>query len=71
MPRSEPDNLVTAAEAAVRVAQLTGEPCAVGTIWSWATRGHIRRRGRRGRATLYDLREVDAWVLRDAPDLDA
>lgn len=71
MPRSEPDHLATAVDAAAYVAKVTGQPCAVGTIWSWATRGHIRRHGRRGRATLYDLREIDAWVCRGATDLDA
>jgi hypothetical protein len=71
MPRSEPDHLVTAADAALRVTQLTGEPCAPGTIRSWASRGHIGRHGRRGRNTLYDILEVEARAQNQAPDLDA
>jgi hypothetical protein len=41
MPRDEPDHLVDVNDAAAYVARLRGEPCAVGTIWSAATRGHI------------------------------
>jgi hypothetical protein len=60
MPRSEPDHLVDAATAAHYVAHLRHRPCAPGTIWSWASRGHIRRYGR-GR---YDIREIEAWTRR-------
>lgn len=51
----EPDYLVDAPTAAAYVAHLRGKPCAPGTIWSWATRGHIHRLAR-GR---YDIREID------------
>lgn len=60
MPRNEPDHLVDAPTAAAYVAHLRGRPCAPGTIWSWATRGHIHRYGR-GR---YDIREIDTWTRR-------
>lgn len=60
MPRSNPDHLVDAQAAAHYVAHLRGRPCAPGTIWSWATRGHITRHGR-GR---YDIREIEAWTRR-------
>jgi hypothetical protein len=60
MPRSEPDHLVDAAAAARLVASIRHQPCAPGTIWSWASRGHIRRYGR-GR---YDVREIEAWTRR-------
>lgn len=52
----EPDYLVDAPTAAAYVAHLRQRPCAPGTIWSWATRGHIHRTSR-GR---YDIREIDA-----------
>lgn len=60
MPRSEPDHLVDAATAALHVTHLRGRPCAPGTIWSWATRGHITRHSR-GR---YDIREIEHWTRR-------
>ncbi|MEU7904127.1 hypothetical protein [Actinoplanes sp. NPDC049118] len=62
MPRSNPDHLVDARDAAAYVARLRGRPCAPGTIRSAASRHHIGRHGRRGRCTLYDLREIHRWV---------
>lgn len=56
----EPDWLVDAPTAAAYVAHLRGRHCAPGTIWSWATRGHITR-PTRGR---YDIREIDTHVRR-------
>ncbi len=70
MPRSQPDHLVDAKDAAAYIARLTGKPCAAGTIRSAATRGHIGRHGRRGRNTLYDLREIHRWVTGEDPGLD-
>lgn len=58
MPRSEPDHLVDALTAAAYVEHVRGSHCAPGTIWSWASRGHIGRYGR-GR---YDIREIDHWL---------
>jgi len=58
MPRSQPDHLVDALTAAAYVTHVTGRHCAPGTIWSWASRGHIGRHGR-GR---YDIREIDTWI---------
>lgn len=69
MPRNEPDHLVTAAEAALRVTQLTGRPCTPATIRKWAQREHLTRQGRRGRNTLYDLREVEARAQGTDEDL--
>lgn len=60
MPRSDPDWLVDAPTAAAYVSHLRGRHCAPGTIWSWATRGHIHRIAR-GR---YDIREIDTWTRR-------
>jgi hypothetical protein len=59
MPPEQP-TLVDAATAAAYVAHLRGKPCKPGTIWAWASRGHIQRHGR-GR---YDLHEIDAWTRR-------
>lgn len=61
--RNQPDYLVDARTAAAYVTHLQGGHCAPGTIWSWATRGHIRRHGR-GR---YDLREIHRHVTGEDP----
>lgn len=66
----QPDHLVTATDAAAYITHLTRKPCAEGTIRSAATRGHIGRHGRRGRNTLYDLREIHRWVTGEDPLLD-
>lgn len=58
MPRSNPDHLATATEAAAYITKITGRPITPAAIRQWAHRGHIRRHGQRARATLYDLREV-------------
>jgi hypothetical protein len=55
--------LVDAHTAAAYVAHLRGKPCAPGTIWAWASRGHIQRHGR-GR---YDLHEIHHWVTGNNP----
>lgn len=58
---------VDTATAAAYVARITGRPCAPGTIRSCASRGHIRRAGRRGRNTLYDLRELHIHFTGEDP----
>ncbi len=64
MPHSEPDYLVDGQTAAAYVTRLQGQPCSPGTIWSWATRGHIHRHGR-GR---YDIREIHRHVTGEDPE---
>ena len=71
MPRSQPDHLVDVHAAAAYVTKLTGRPCAVGTIRSWASRGHIGRHGRDGRNALYDTREIQHWATGTDPDQDS
>jgi hypothetical protein len=62
MPRSSPDYLIDVHDAAAYASNVTGQPVAAGTVRSWATRRHIGRHGRRGRSTLYDVREIHAYL---------
>lgn len=66
--RPDPDHLVDAHDAAAYVARIRKRPCAAGTIRSAASRGHIGRHGRRGRSTLYDLRELHRWATGEDPE---
>ena len=70
MPPDEPDHLVDVHDAANYVARLRGQPCAPGTIRSWASRGHIGRHGRRRGRTMYDLRELHRWATSEDPEGD-
>lgn len=69
MPRSNPDYLATANDAAAYVTKVTGRSCAPVTIRQWARRGHIQRHGRQGRNTLYDLREIHTRITGEDPGL--
>ena len=67
MPASTEPSPVDAATAAAYVARITSRPCAPGTIRSCASRNHIHRVGRRGRNTLYSLRELHIHFTGEDP----
>ncbi len=62
----QPDK-VDATLAATYACKLTGHAYKPGTVRQWANRRHIARYGRRGRATLYDLREIHIYLTGHDP----
>ncbi|MCK2219713.1 hypothetical protein MF672_038850 [Actinomadura sp. ATCC 31491] len=60
---------VTAAQAAAELTKRPGQPRAVGTIYSWATRYNVRRWAN-DQVTLYDyndLATIDGCIRRGEP----
>lgn len=56
------DVAIEAELAAIRLTRLTGRTITAATIRKWASRGHVKRTGHRGRAALYSMVELETYA---------